>query len=427
MQVIEYPTKEQWKSILKRPAQNNAMVEQSVKEILFDVKTNGDKAVKKYTSALDGIQLDSLLVDQQTIQEALVNVTPGLKTAIKQAAENITKFHKLQVPREIEIEVQPGLSCKQRSVPLEKVGIYIPGGTAPLFSSVLMMAIPAKIAGCKEVSLFTPPGKSGSIDPSILCAASVSGVNKIYQVGGAQAIAAMAYGTESIPCVDKILGPGNQYVTQAKQQVNASGIAIDMPAGPSEVMILADSTASPEYVAADLLAQAEHGPDSQVFLLTNDSMLPGKVNEQIDAYLKRLSRADIAKEALSNSKIIVLNSEEELMEMSNLYAPEHLIIATKDPEELADKVINAGSVFLGDNTPESLGDYASGTNHVLPTNGTAKAYSGVNLETFMKKITFQKATKEGLKSIGETVMSMAKAEQLEAHKLAVEIRMNSND
>jgi histidinol dehydrogenase len=252
-------------------------------------------------------------------------------------------------------------------------------------------------------------------------------VNKIYQVGGAQAIAAMAYGTESIPCVDKILGPGNQYVTQAKQQVNASGIAIDMPAGPSEVMILADKTASPEYVAADLLAQAEHGPDSQVFLLTNDSMLPGKVNEQIDAYLKRLSRADIAKEALSNSKIIVLNSDEELMEMSNLYAPEHLIITTKNPEELADKVINAGSVFLGDNTPESLGDYASGTNHVLPTNGTAKAYSGVNLETFMKKITFQKATREGLKSIGETVMSMAKAEQLEAHKLAVEIRMNSND
>lgn len=427
MQVIEYPTKEQWKTILKRPEQNTAMVEQGVREILFDVKTNGDKAIKKYTRALDGVQLDSFLVDKQTIQEAAENVTPALKTAIKQAAENITKFHNLQIPQEIEVEVQPGLICKQRSVPLEKVGIYIPGGTAPLFSSVLMMAIPAKIAGCKEVNLFTPPGKSGSIDPSILHAASVSGVNKIYQVGGAQAIAAMAYGTESIPCVDKILGPGNQYVTQAKQQVNASGIAIDMPAGPSEVMILADSTASPEYVAADLLAQAEHGPDSQVFLLTNDSMLPGKVNDQINTFLKRLSRAEIAKEALSNSKIIVLNSEEELMEMSNMYAPEHLIIATQNTEEMADKVINAGSVFLGVNTPESLGDYASGTNHVLPTDGTAKAYSGVNLETFMKKITFQKATKEGLKSIGKTVMNMAEAEQLEAHKLAVEIRMNSND
>jgi histidinol dehydrogenase len=290
-----------------------------------------------------------------------------------------------------------------------------------------MMAIPAKIAGCKEINLFTPPKKSGNIDPSILYAASVSGVNKIYQVGGAQAIGAMAYGTETIPGVDKIFGPGNQYVTQAKQQVNASGIAIDMPAGPSEVMIIANGSASPDFVATDLLAQAEHGPDSQVFLLTTDSTLPEKVNDKIDKYLQKLSRANIAKEALSNSKIIVLNSEADLMEMSNLYAPEHLIIATQNPEELADKVINAGSVFLGANTPESLGDYASGTNHVLPTDGTAKAYSGVNVETFMKKITFQRATRDGLKSISETVMTMAETEQLEAHKLAVEVRMNQNN
>ncbi len=424
MQIIEYPKNEEWKTILKRPAQNNAMVEQSVREILFDVKNNGDKAVKKYTSALDGVQLENFELDEQTIQKAAENVTSTLKTAIKQAAENITKFHKAQIPEEIKVEVQPGITCKQRSVPIEKVGIYIPGGTAPLFSSVLMMAIPAKIAGCKEINLFTPPKKTGNIDPSILYAASVSGVNKIYQIGGAQAIAAMTYGTETIPGVDKIYGPGNQYVTKAKQQVNASGIAIDMPAGPSEVMILADNSASPDMIATDLLAQAEHGPDSQVFLLTTDSKLPEKVNGKINTYLQRLNRANIAKEALNNSKIIVVSSEEELMEMSNLYAPEHLIIATQNPEKLADKVINAGSVFLGFNTPESLGDYASGTNHVLPTDGTAKAYSGVNLETFMKKITFQKATEEGLKSIGETVMNMAEAEQLDAHKLAVEVRLN---
>jgi len=427
MQIIEYPNKEQWKMILKRPDQNNAMVEQSVREILFDVKNNGDKAIKKYTSALDGVQLENFELDEKTIQKAAETVTPALKTAIKQAADNITKFHKVQLPKDTEVQVQPGLTCKQRSVPIEKVGIYIPGGTAPLFSSVLMMAIPAKIAGCKEINLFTPPKKSGNIDPSILYAASISGVSRIYQVGGAQAIAAMAYGTETIPGVDKIFGPGNQYVTQAKQQVNASGVAIDLPAGPSEVMIIADNSATPGFLATDLLAQAEHGPDSQVFLLTTDSTLPKKVNEKIDKYMRKITRGGIAKEALNNSKIIVLNSEKELMEMSNLYAPEHLIVSTQCPEKLADKVKNAGSVFLGVNTPESLGDYASGTNHVLPTDGTAKAYSGVNVETFMKKITFQKATEKGLKSISQTVMTMAEAEQLDAHKLAVEVRMNQND
>ncbi|MGM0377770.1 MAG: histidinol dehydrogenase, partial [Bacteroidota bacterium] len=294
----------------------------------------------------------------------------------------------------------------------------------PLFSSVLMMAIPAKIAGCNQVSLFTPPGKSGKIDPAILYAASISGVDDVYLAGGAQAIAAMAYGTETVPKMDKILGPGNQYVTLAKQLVNASGVAIDMPAGPSEVMVIADNSVSPGFIAADLLSQAEHGPDSQAFLLTTDESLPQKVNDSLMNYLKSISRKNIAEEALLNSKIIVLSSEDEVMKMSNTYAPEHLIIATQNPEGLADKVVNAGSVFLGGYTPESLGDYASGTNHVLPTNGSARAYSGVNVESFMKKVTFQNATREGLNSIGKTVMAMAEAEGLDAHKLALEIRMS---
>ena len=424
MEVIKYPKTEEWAIISKRPDQNNALLEESVKEILYDVKSNGDKALEKYTRALDGVQLDNIKVDDEIIRRSKREVGLSLKKAIDKAAENIEKFHKRQLPEDIEVAVQPGLVCKQKSIPVEKVGIYIPGGTAPLFSSVLMMAIPAKIAGCKQVSLFTPPGKSGKIDPAILYAASISGVSDIYLVGGAQAIAAMAYGTETVPGMDKIFGPGNQYVTLAKQLVNASGVAIDMPAGPSEVMVIADNSASPGFIAADLLSQAEHGSDSQVFLLTTDESLPQKVNDSLMNYLKSISRRDIAEEALQYSKIIVLESAEEVMKMSNTYAPEHLIIATQNPQELAGKVVNAGSVFLGGYTPESLGDYASGTNHVLPTNGSARAYSGLNVESFMKKITFQNATKEGLDSIGNSVMAMAEAEGLDAHKLAVEIRMD---
>jgi len=424
MEVLKYPKKEEWATILRRPDQKNVLVEKSVKEILSDVRNNGDKALKKYTRALDGVQLDKIKMDDEIINKSKMEVGLSLKNAIDKAAENIEKFHRRQMPEDIEIIVQPGVVCKQKSIPIEKVGIYIPGGTAPLFSSVLMMAIPAEIAGCKQVSLFTPPGKSGKIDPAILYAASISGVSDIYLVGGAQAIAAMAYGTETVPGMDKIFGPGNQYVTLAKQLVNASGVAIDMPAGPSEVMVIADNSASPGFIAADLLSQAEHGSDSQVFLLTTDESLPQKVNDSLMNYLKSISRRDIAEEALQNSKIIVLESAEEIMKMSNLYAPEHLIIVTQNPEELADKVVNAGSVFLGGYTPESLGDYASGTNHVLPTNGSARAYSGVNVESFMKKITFQNATKEGLESIGNSVMAMAEAEGLDAHKLAIEIRMD---
>ena len=424
MEVVKYPKTEEWSVILKRPDQNNALIEESVKEILSDVKSNGDKALKKYTRALDGVQLDKIKVDDDIINENKGKVGLSLKNAIEKAAENIRKFHSSQLPEDIEVAVQPGVVCKQKSIPIENVGIYIPAGTAPLFSSVLMMAVPAKIAGCKQVTLFTPPGKSGEIDPAILYAASISGVDNIYMAGGAQAIAAMAYGTETIPKMDKILGPGNQYVTLAKQLVNASGVAIDMPAGPSEVMVIADSSASPDYIAVDLLSQAEHGPDSQVFLLTTDESMPQKVNDRLKNYLKSISRSGIAEEALQNSKIIVLESEDEVMRMSNFYAPEHLIIAAQNSESLADKVINAGSVFLGGYTPESLGDYASGTNHVLPTNGSARAHSGLNVESFIKKITFQKATKAGLDNIGNTVMTMAEAEGLDAHKLAVEIRMN---
>ncbi len=424
MEVVKYPKTEEWSVILKRPDQNNALIEESVKEILSDVKSNGDKALKKYTRALDGVQLDKIKVDDDIINENKGKVGLSLKNAIEKAAENIRKFHSSQLPEDIEVAVQPGVVCKQKSIPIENVGIYIPAGTAPLFSSVLMMAVPAKIAGCKQVTLFTPPGKSGEIDPAILYAASISGVDNIYMAGGAQAIAAMAYGTETVPKMDKILGPGNQYVTLAKQLVNASGVAIDMPAGPSEVMVIADSSASPDYIAVDLLSQAEHGPDSQVFLLTTDESMPQKVNDRLKNYLKSISRSGIAEEALQNSKIIVLESEDEVMRMSNFYAPEHLIIAAQNSESLADKVINAGSVFLGGYTPESLGDYASGTNHVLPTNGSARAHSGLNVESFIKKITFQKATKAGLDNIGNTVMTMAEAEGLDAHKLAVEIRMN---
>jgi len=424
MEIITNPSRNTWSKLLERPGESDTQKRDSVMQILLDVRKNGDKAIQKYTRALDGADIQEFRVDMEAVAQQVESVDTQLQRAINQAAENIKTFHSAQKTNDLEVEVQPGITCMQRSVPLEKVGIYVPGGNAPLFSSVLMMAIPAAIAGCREIFLFTPPGKDGNVDPAILYAAKISGVKNVYRIGGAQAIAAMAYGTESIPAVDKILGPGNQYVTLAKQMVNAEGIAIDMPAGPSEVLVVADETCPPEYVAADLLSQAEHGSDSQVLLVTQDETLPAKVNDKIEDYLQFLSRDQYTIEALKNSKIIVMQSEDEMIDLINFYAPEHLIIETDDPDRIGNSIVNAGSVFLGRYTPESLGDYASGTNHVLPTSGAARAYSGVNTDTFMKKITFQRATRQGLEEIAPTVTRMAEAEWLDAHKLAVEVRLN---
>lgn len=424
MEIITNPSRNMWIKLLERPGANETQKRESVQQILLDVRKNGDKAIRKYTRALDNADIQELRVDMKAVSQQIESLDAELKRAINQAAGNIKKFHRAQKADDLEVEVQPGITCMQRSVPLEKVGIYVPGGNAPLFSSVLMLAIPAAIAGCREIYLFTPPGKDGNVDPAILYAAKISGVRNVYRIGGAQAIAAMAYGTETIPAVDKILGPGNQYVTLAKQMVNAEGIAIDMPAGPSEVLVVADETCPPEYVAADLLSQAEHGSDSQVLLVTQDETLPAKVNDKIEDYLQFLSRDQYTMEALKNSKMIVMKSEDEMIDLVNFYAPEHLIVETDDPDRIGNRIVNAGSVFLGRYTPESLGDYASGTNHVLPTSGAARAYSGVNTDTFMKKITFQHATREGLQTIAPIVTRMAEAEWLDAHKLAVEVRLN---
>jgi histidinol dehydrogenase len=424
MQLYNNPPRKEWDALLARPNGDTSNVRESVREILMDVRMNGDKALRKYTKALDGVELDDFRVKKEEMLAAESKLDPELKKAIQQASENIGKFHKAQMPQNTEVEVMPGLVCSQKSVPVEKIGIYIPGGTAPLFSSVLMLAVPARIAGCRDIVLVSPPGEKGEIDPSILYAASMNGIEEVYRVGGAQAVAALAYGTDSIPRVDKIFGPGNQYVTYAKQFVNMEGTAIDMPAGPSEVLVIADKSTPANFVAADLLAQAEHGKDSQVILLTKDEKYLEDVQQEINTLLEDLPRKDIAKAALDNSKLVVLDSDDALMEMSNLYAPEHLILATENADDLAEKVRNAGSVFVGPYTPESLGDYSSGTNHVLPTNGFARAYEGVNLDAFMKKITFQKATKEGLGQIGQTTMTMAASEKLEAHRLAVEVRLN---
>lgn len=367
MEIITNPSRNMWIKLLERPGANETQKRESVQQILLDVRKNGDKAIRKYTRALDNADIQELRVDMKAVSQQIESLDAELKRAINQAAGNIKKFHRAQKADDLEVEVQPGITCMQRSVPLEKVGIYVPGGNAPLFSSVLMLAIPAAIAGCREIYLFTPPGKDGNVDPAILYAAKISGVRNVYRIGGAQAIAAMAYGTETIPAVDKILGPGNQYVTLAKQMVNAEGIAIDMPAGPSEVLVVADETCPPEYVAADLLSQAEHGSDSQVLLVTQDETLPAKVNDKIEDYLQFLSRDQYTMEALKNSKMIVMKSEDEMIDLVNFYAPEHLIVETDDPDRIGNRIVNAGSVFLGRYTPESLGDYASGTNHVLPT------------------------------------------------------------
>lgn len=425
MQILKNPSKQTWAELLKRPMQEPEQIRESVTTILDDVKKNGDFALRKYTKALDGVELEDFRVSPDQINQAASRLSGSLKDAIRQSADNIRTFHQAQDGGDMRVQVHQGLECWQKAVPMDRIGIYIPGGSAPLFSSVLMMAVPARVAGCEDVVLVTPPNEQGEVDPTILYAAGQSGVSRIYMVGGAQAIAALAYGTETIPAVDKIFGPGNQFVTLAKQLVSIEGIAIDLPAGPSEVLVVADKDTPPGYVAADLLSQAEHGADSQVILLTDDESLPDKVRQAVEEMLRDLPKRSVVEKALESCKLVYLPGQDEIMEMANYYAPEHLIISTRNADELAGKVRHAGSVFLGDYTPESLGDYSSGTNHVLPTNGAARAYSGVNLDSFRKRITFQKADQEGLRGIGNATMEMARAEGLEAHRRAVEIRMQT--
>jgi histidinol dehydrogenase len=422
--VLKYPDRKDWQDIVKRPVFETASLEKSVKKILERVKAKGDKAIRKYTNEFDGVKLKKLAVTEKEIKLAELSLPDELKNSIKQAKANIEKFHQSQIEQVNVIETIPGIKCWRRSTGIEKVGIYIPGGTAPLFSTVLMLAVPAKIAGCKEIILCTPPSEDGSVNPAILYTAILCGVTKIFKAGGAQAIAAMAYGTESIPKVFKIFGPGNQYVTCAKQFVQQDGIAIDMPAGPSEVLVIADDTAVPEFVAADLLSQAEHGKDSQVMLVTNSLSLADKVITELETQMVQLPRKEIAERALLNSKIVLVNTIDEAIELSNLYAPEHLILSCNGAENLIYKIISAGSVFIGNFSPESVGDYASGTNHTLPTNGYAAMYSGVSVDSFVKKITFQQLSQEGLENVSNTVMQMATAEGLDAHRNAVQIRLN---
>ncbi len=423
MKVFTYPDKKKWNKIIQRPVADNSELGKAVTKILEKVRKKGDNAVLQYTQNFDGVKLKSLLVTSNEITNAEKLISDELKTAIQQAKKNIETFHVAQQEDVKKIETMPGVVCWRQSIGIEKVGLYIPGGSAPLFSTVLMLAVPAQIAGCKEIILCSPPSKDGTINPAILFAANICGITKIYKVGGVQAIAAMAYGTETIPKVFKIFGPGNQYVTQAKQIVQQQAVAIDMPAGPSEVLVIADETAIPEYVAADLLSQAEHGPDSQVILITTSAAFATATTAAIEKQLQDLPRKDFAKKALKNSKLVIVATIAEAIELSNLYAPEHLILSCANAIEVSKQVIAAGSVFVGNYSPESVGDYASGTNHTLPTNGYAAMYSGVSLESFTKKITYQQLTKEGLTTISNTVMEMAAGEGLTAHKNAVAIRL----
>ncbi len=425
MKIIEYPAKESWSQLLKRPALDVEALRGTVNEVLQQVRTQGDRAVLEYEEKFDKVKLNSLAVTPEEMEEAVRLIDADLKAAIELAHTNIEKFHTAQRFEGKPVETRPGVTCWQKAVAIEKVGLYIPGGTAPLFSTVLMLATPARIAGCGEIVLCTPPARDGSINPAILYAAKVAGVSRIYKIGGVQAIGAMAYGTESVPKVYKIFGPGNQYVTAAKQQVSLRDVAIDMPAGPSEVEVLADSSANPAFVAADLLSQAEHGVDSQAILITDDKELIARVEAEVEAQLALLPRKEIAARSLENSKLILVKDMDEAMALTNEYAPEHLIIETRDYMALASCVVNAGSVFLGSLSPESAGDYASGTNHTLPTNGYVKAYSGVSLDSFIRKITFQEITPEGIAHIGPAIEVMAANEQLDAHKNAVTVRLKS--
>ena len=425
MKKILYPQQSDWSELLKRPTQDVSTLFENVSTILKNVKANGDKAVMEYAEQFDHVKLESLAVTSEEMKEAEAQVPIELKVAILLAQRNIYTFHKKQKFEGRKVETMEGVTCWQKAVGIEKVGLYVPGGTAPLFSTVLMLAVPAKIAGCKEIVLCTPPNKEGKVHPAILYAAQVAGVSKIFKAGGVQAIGAMAYGTESVPKVYKIFGPGNQYVMAAKQMVALHEVAIDMPAGPSEVEVIADETANPKFVAADLLSQAEHGVDSQVVLVTTSQKLLEEVEYEVQHQLARLPRWQIAEKSLENSKLILVKDMEEAIGLTNQYAPEHLIVETKDYMEVAEKVVNAGSVFLGSFTPESAGDYASGTNHTLPTNGYAKAYSGVSLDSFIRKITFQEINREGIQNIGPAIEVMAAHEQLDAHKNAVTVRLNS--
>lgn len=423
MKIIKYPERNTWKKILQRPAIDNTSLQEKVRIVLNEVKKNGDSAIQKFTEQFDGVSLNDFVVSAEEMNDAAASIAAALKTAIEQAASNIRLFHEKQLSAVEIIETMPGIKCWRKSIGIEKVGLYIPGGTAPLFSTILMLGIPAKIAGCKEIILCSPPGKDGKLHPAILFAAQLTGITSIYKIGGVQAIAAMAYGTGTVAQVYKIFGPGNQYVTCAKQMIQQEGIAIDMPAGPSEVCVLADQTADASFIAADLLSQAEHGADSQVLLVTTNDALVAKVQEELDKQLSVLPRKELAAQALENSSAIVLKDINEAIELVNEYAAEHLIISCADDELIAEKVTNAGSVFLGPYSPESVGDYASGTNHTLPTNGFAKAYSGVSVDSFVKKVTYQKLSKQGLQQIASTVTLMADAEGLDAHANAVRIRL----
>lgn len=427
MKIVKYPERSDWQRLLERPYIDVSKLNGTVADILDDVHKNGDDAVRRYEAKFDGVSLASLAVTEEELDSAVNEVSGELKSAIELAHSNIEKFHMSQRMTVHKVETAPGVCCWQKGVAIQKIGLYIPGGTAPLFSTVLMLATPAKIAGCEDIILCTPPNKEGKVNPAILVAAKVAGVNRIYKIGGVQAIGAMAYGTETVPKVYKIFGPGNRFVMTAKQQVSLSDVAIDMPAGPSEVCVIADDSSNAEFVAADLLSQAEHGTDSQVLLISTSESMAEKVIKEIDRQMALLPRRNIAAQALENSICIVAHDSSEAMDISNAYAPEHLVIATEDYDELADKVVNAGSVFLGKYACESAGDYASGTNHTLPTHGYAMAYNGVNLDSYIRKITFQHITPEGVRSIGRAVEVMAENEMLDAHKNAMTVRLKNID
>ena len=424
MKKIYQPKREEWTNILQRPVRNFEDVEVTVNQVFREVREQGDAAVRKYTQAFDGVSPEKLEVAEEEVNSAVSSVSDDLKAAILLAKENISKFHESQRTELVKIETMPGVECWQEKKPISKVGLYIPGGSAPLFSTILMLAVPAQLAGCKEIILCTPPDKQGKINPVILYTAQLCGISRIFKVGGIQAIAALTFGTETVPKVYKIFGPGNQYVTVAKQIATKHNVAIDMPAGPSELLVVADDSADAAFVASDLLSQAEHGADSQVILVSLSEEFLTKVEAEVEDQLEKLPRKDIARAAIENSKLIYIDKEAEALELINEYAPEHFIVCTKDPDFFVSGIENAGSVFIGNYTPESAGDYASGTNHTLPTNGYARQYSGVNLDSFMKSISFQKISEEGIKNVGPAVELMAEAEGLQAHKNAVTLRLN---
>ena len=423
MEIYINPARDNWEKLTSRRRSDDSSVDATVSSIIGKVKDNGDKALISLSEEIDKVRPDSLEVSREEKEEAVRLVPASMKSALEKAADNIRKFHKAQLPSEIRVETMPGVKCVSRPVPLDSIGLYIPGGSAPLFSTVLMLAIPAAVAGCRQVVICTPPDRNGKVNPTVLYAAHLCGVGRIFKVGGAQAIAAMAFGTESIPRVDKIFGPGNRYVTRAKQMLSST-VAIDMPAGPSEVMVLADSSARPDFVASDLLSQAEHGADSQVMLVCTSEDFAARVREKVSAQLENLPRKDIAAKALEGSRIIVLGSSDDMTDFANLYAAEHLIISMENPWKAAERITAAGSIFIGNYSPESAGDYASGTNHTLPTSGWARSFSGVNTGSFMRRMTLQELTREGLDALGGTIMEMAAGEGLEAHRRAVEIRLS---